>query len=157
MIKILIADHGRACLYETARYGGPLLPLDVLINPAARLHERELGTDAPGRAFNRASGARQAYSQPDRFRSAAASTFARQICKLLDKSLRGGDCEGVVLVAAPSLLSELQHALPAAVRHKLLGHVGKDLVKHSTAHVAKQLRKAWESRNLMPAFLPMHA
>lgn len=147
-MRILVADHARACLYETAHYGDRLLPVAALINPAAHLPERELGTDAPGRSYNRASGARQAYARPDRFRSGATLRFAREIGRLLDSSLRTGDCEGVVLIAAPRFLSTLRRALPQAVRRKLLGEIAKDLAKHSTSLVAQQLRKARDNRSL---------
>lgn len=147
MIRVLVADYSRACLFETPSYGSSLVQLAALVNPDARLPERELGSDAPGRVYNRSSGVHQAYERRH-FRDNALRRFAGEIGKFLETSLHSGECEGIVLVAAPRFLSELRRALPQTVRNKLLGQIPKDLAKRPMSLISKQLRNARENRGL---------
>src|SRR3974390_3794202 len=101
MVNLLVLARSRACLYETEHLGDRLAQVSVLINPAAHLPEHEVGTDAAGRALNRMSGARQAYSQQKRFHSAAALRFLQDVGKLLDDKLTADESARVVLIASP--------------------------------------------------------
>ncbi len=142
MIAILIVDQSRACLYTTAKFGEQLMPGLVLINPEARLHEHDLGSSSPGRMYNRTSGVHQTLTTHSNFRLQAVKQFVATISATLALAISRHEFDGIVLVAAPRLLSELRAKLPHNIRSKVIGSIAKDWVKLTPSVVTKQLKVA---------------
>ena len=56
--RIVVADLAEARIYDLKRRDGPMLLVLRLNNAAARLHDRDLKSDRPGRVFDRAPSVR---------------------------------------------------------------------------------------------------
>lgn len=125
---VVVADRAHAHVYETPRLGGELQRIATLGNPNARRHERDLTTYAPGRAFNRTSGVRQTYEPKTTAKEHDAAQFARVVGRTLELSLKSEHSDGVVLVAAPRMLSAIRRALPKGVTEKVVREIPKDLM-----------------------------
>ena len=54
-VRIVVADEARAHLYDVAGRHAPLHEVACLVDPAARLHDRDFNSDRPGRVFNHGS------------------------------------------------------------------------------------------------------
>ena len=61
--RIVVADQAEAVFYETASLRSPQVEIARIANPEGQKHERELGTDRPGRSHSRYGKAR--YSLTD--------------------------------------------------------------------------------------------
>jgi len=127
-LTVVVADRAHAHVYETPRLGGDLVRVATLGNPNARRHERDLMTYAPGRMFNRSSGAHQTFTPHETARQHDAAQFARVVGKTVQLSLKSNKCDGVVLVAAPRMLSEIRRSLPKSAMSRVVCEIPKDLV-----------------------------
>lgn len=136
-LTVVVADRAHAHVYETPRLGDDLLRVATLGNPNARLHERDLMTYAPGRSFNRNSGQRQAFAPRETARQHDSAQFARVVGKTVELSIKSNKCDGVVLIAAPRMLSAIRRSLPKAVTDKVVCEIPKDLV-HQPKRVIRE-------------------
>jgi protein required for attachment to host cells len=149
-VRIVVADQAEARFYDVEPPGTTLQVSGRLLDPSARLHERELVSDRPGRVFDRAptAGERRgavAHHDTGGERSArheATVVFVRRIVEQLEQAYQHGRFERLVLMAEPRVLGMLRAALPARLEHCVLAEVHKDLVHQSDevvrAHIPPQ-------------------
>jgi protein required for attachment to host cells len=106
----------------------------------ARTHE--IMSDREGRVASSVGSARsavQARSDPHR---ELKRKFAQQLADVLAAKLAQHAYDRLVIVAAPSVLGDLRHALSDGVRGKVTTELAKDLTKSADADVAKHLTRA---------------
>ena len=121
-----------------------------LANPEARLHDRDLKSDRPGRVFTSASTgtgrrgavAHHAAGGEKGPRQQVATVFARRIAEELVAAQQARKFDRLVLIVAPSFLGVLRKALPESLQSVVTAEVAKDL-QHPTddevrAHVPAQ-------------------
>ncbi len=142
MIKILVANRGRADLYETAAWGGRLTCVRSFTNPEAHLHESELVSDRPGRTFNRSAGVHQAYGQRHLIRDRATEKFARRVARAMGPEMQKDVTAHLVLVGAPRLLGRLRDMLPDSVQGMVRGVIPKDLARQTPTQISQYVREA---------------
>jgi protein required for attachment to host cells len=139
MIAVLVADQYKGAIYLTPHLGAPLEQVAVHLNPDARVHERDLGSGAPGSVVNRMAGIHQAFSPHRNFKQQALMNFGRtldgQLKQMLDQHL----CDSVVLVAAHRTLSALRKALPRAVRDRVDAEISADWAHYSPQVLRQRL------------------
>jgi protein required for attachment to host cells len=133
----LVADGGRARLFERRLPSGPWRErtedaLDA-VNPRAR----ELGTDRPGRVHESATAGRHAVEPRTDPHRAAKTEFAMRLTKRLEHAATS--FEQLLQVAPPSFLGDLRASLGEATRRKLHGTLDKDLTRSAVADVAAHL------------------
>ena len=96
---ILVADSARARLFRVDRPRGPLAEHSDYTNPADRLREQDLETDAPGRGGHYAMGGDTGT------KAHYADRFAKQIADVLRKGRAGGKFARLYVLAAPNFLA----------------------------------------------------
>jgi protein required for attachment to host cells len=146
-IRIVVADQAEARFYDTESADPHLRASGHLSNPDARLHERDLVSDRPGRVFDRATppgGRRGAVSHhaTGGERTAhrrTAEGFARRIALELQSALREGQFDRVVLMANPRFLGMLRQELPEQLERCVVAQVPKDLVHQGEHEVSAHL------------------
>ena len=119
--RVVVADEGEARFYDIDGPQKPLRLVGQLHNPDARLHDRDLKSDRPGRVFDRAPAA-------NRPRSAVAhhstggehgpheqvvQRFARQIAQALEQARQRNEFDRWVLMAGPRFLGSLRALCPS--------------------------------------------
>lgn len=135
-------SHGAAVLVTDGRKGVLLTNRGDADFPDLRLArkweeaspaDRELKSDAPGRAFSsRDEGTRRsAYDEPD-FHLRAEAQFAAQIAEFLNAREPVGD---LVIVAPPRTLGQLRQHLDGPTAGRVTAEIAKDLVKHPIARI----------------------
>ena len=146
-LRIVVADESEARFYDI---GGPRVPLQLagrVENPTARLHDRDLKSDRPGRVFDRASTAgrrrgavaHHATGGERRPHKQETQRFARQIVRSLEEARRKDQFDRLVLMAGPPFLGTLRAALRKSVRATLVAEVPKDLVHQTEREVRAHL------------------
>jgi len=145
-LRILVADEAEARCYDTGALGGPVRLVDRTTDPLARLHDRDLRSDRPGRVFDHAalSGRRGAVAHHSTGgengpRRQEAALFARHITTRLEAAHRCGDFERLIVVAGPPFLGILRAALTPALRHAVILEVPKDLIHQDEAALRAHL------------------
>ena len=141
-LRIVVADEANARFYDLERRTdllpgrGVLQVVGSLADPLARLHDRDLKSDRPGRVYDHAptAGARRGATAHHATggerspREHEAQTFAHRIAAQLQHDRAQGAPEHLVLVAAPHFLGLLRDALPDSLRKLVIEEIHKDLV-----------------------------
>jgi protein required for attachment to host cells len=145
---ILIADGGRARLFEQERGARTFKPVAERDFVGARAQSREIASDRPGRTFD-SSGrgqpgdvgshgrhAMEPGTDPQRY---AEYEFARELRDHLQKAANEHRFDRLVLVAAPKILGDLRSLLPKPVQDTIVAEVNKDLTRTPTAELGAHL------------------
>ena len=144
---VVVADESEARFYDTDGPGAPLRLAGRYADPTARLHDRDLKSDRPGRVFDHApaaTGRRGAVAHHGtggerRPRKHEAQRFARRIAEELDQARRQDRFDRLVLMAGPPFLGALRAALTDFVRASVVAEVRKDLVHQTEREVLEHL------------------
>ena len=124
---ILVADGTHAII---ARNRGPGHGIEKDLEHefhGQNIPEREIMSDAPGRAFDSAGQGRHALERPSDPQRNNQQAFAREIAAYLDKAAGRKQFDRLVLVAAPQMLGELRKCLSSAAEAKVTSELAKDL------------------------------
>lgn len=138
-VRIVVADQSEADFYELEQRDMPPQFVQRLEDPDARLHDRDLKSDRPGRVFDHAPAANgrrgavahHATGGERNPRKVEAQRFARRVAHALDEEQRQRRYDRLIIMAPPAFLGLLREAMPAAVHALLSAEVGKDLVHES--------------------------
>jgi protein required for attachment to host cells len=112
---------------------------EVFEQPDPKTHE--LGTDAPGRAFNSVGIARSAVEQTD-WHDQEEQRFLHKLSKHLDAAILAGKVKSLILVAPPRALGVLRQSGSSHVRGALRAEIDKDFVKLPVHEIEKHLAAA---------------
>lgn len=144
-VRVLVSDESEARFYDTDERGVTLRAAGRITEPDARLHDRDLKSDRPGRVFDRAaatSGRRGATGHHStggehRPHKQVTERFARRIAGELERALRDDEYDRLVVMAGPPFLGLLRKAWPDSVQASVAAEVGKDLV-HQGEHAVRE-------------------
>ena len=126
---VLVAD-GRKSLFLRNEGDEDYLNLVVEDQRAqAGLEDRDLKSDAPGRAMSQVSGRQSTMEEPD-YHQIEEDRFAKETAALLSKRVQHSEFEQLIIVAPPRTLGELRQHYDKAVEAKIVAEVDKDLVNH---------------------------
>ena len=98
----------------------------------------ELGTDAPGRAFNSIGAGRSAMEQTD-WHTQEEDRFLRKLADHLDAAVNAGQVKALILVAPPRALGVLRQAYSHNLRAAMRAEIDKDLVRLPVHEIEKHL------------------
>lgn len=148
LTRIVVADQSEANFYDR-RGRGALKPAGHLADPKARLHERELTSDRPGRVFERVASVKGRKDAAVRHsvdggrspRKHRAEVFARKVVGELRNAQRSGGFDRLVIIAAPAFLGLLRVAMPKTLREAIVREIPKDLVHQGVSAVRSQLAR----------------
>lgn len=146
-VRILVASQSEADFYDLDGTTEDLRPAGKMEDANARLHDRDLKSDRPGRVFDhaaaahgrRGASAHHATGGERTPRRHEAESFAARIASELERAHRAGDFDGVVVMAGPMFLGLLRSALPADLRKAVLAEVPKDLIGLPVSAVGSHL------------------
>jgi protein required for attachment to host cells len=145
---IVAADASRARILQVMDRDGHLAEVEDFVNPSARLHERDMTTDAEPR-FNGHGGVGKAGSGrtggPGNDREAKSKgeyeteVFVRQLGEYLDKARNDHRYEALHVVAPPKLLGQLRKELGKEVQKLVEEELPKDLSWLNTREIEQRL------------------
>ncbi|RMH61459.1 MAG: host attachment protein [Zetaproteobacteria bacterium] len=138
-IGVLVADKSRAKWYTSNQRKGPLHLEHSWDHPAARMPERELTTDLPGRAFDRRGGGRHAMGTEVSPKHHEAEQFAGQLAQALDHQRNTTPLTRIYVVAPPEFLGLLRKKIGAETAQLIAGEVPLGLSTAEAAEVRKHL------------------
>jgi protein required for attachment to host cells len=142
--RVVLADQAEACFYDVEPVGGTLRSVGTLSDPDARLHDRDLKSDRPGRVFDHAQGtlhrrgavARHATGGEETPRRHEAFAFASRIARQLESGRNAHEFDQLVVIAGPRFMGMLRAAMPRHVLELVVVEVLKDMM-HEPEHVIR--------------------
>ena len=145
---IIAADASRARILQVMDRDGRLDEVEDFVNPSARLHERDMTTDAEPR-FNGHGGVGKAGSGrtggPGNDREAKrkgeyeTEVFVRQLGDYLDKARNAHRFDRLHLIAPPKFLGQLRKELAGEVQKLVSDELPKDLSGLDTRELEQRL------------------
>jgi protein required for attachment to host cells len=102
------------------------------------LKTRELGTDAPGRAFSSVGAGRSAVEQTD-WHAQEEDRFLRKLAERLDAAISAGQAQALILIAPPRALGVLRQTYSHGLRAAVRAEIDKDFVKLPLYEIEKHL------------------
>jgi protein required for attachment to host cells len=160
-VRVVVADQSEARFYDAPGAAMKMKLIDTLTDPIARLHDRDLGSDKPGRVFDRAPSPGQRRGAVSHHSTAGersprkheAMEFARRIVHQLEAEHRTGTVSRLVVMAGPAFLGLLRELMPKSLQEIMVAEVCKDLVHEDDSGVLAHIpREAFE-----PVFKPYYS
>ncbi len=111
----------------------------TLSRPDARLRNRELESDLPGRT--RGGTHLVGAVTPTYAATHQSLTFARQLATTLEQGAKAGLYQKLVVVAPPSFLGQLRPLLSPAVRRAVVAELIHDFTNHPEQELSDRLRR----------------
>jgi protein required for attachment to host cells len=102
-------------------------------------YDRQLKSDAPGRAFSSVSSGRSAMEEAD-FHQIEEDRFAAATAEMLEHRALRNDFEALVVVAPPRTLGALRKHYHKEVEKRLVGEVAKDLTNVPVEEIERILQ-----------------
>lgn len=135
-VLVAACDSGRARLFRIARNEDRLEEISTLVNPDARLRERELVSDKRGRGMHRGRMSRATLGTRELHRYESAARFSREVAEALSRRSRAEHIERIYLLADPEFLGLLR----ADIRRKRIKSALREIRKNLSRRSAKILR-----------------
>jgi protein required for attachment to host cells len=127
-LRIVVADRAEAVFYDATSLRTRPKEVARISDPDARLHDRDLVSDRPGRSYESYGGARHAIERENDPRHREAVRFARRIARRLDEARRKDEFEQLVVVAGPPFLGLLREEFSRPTKARVVQEIRKDLV-----------------------------
>jgi protein required for attachment to host cells len=127
-IRIVVADQAEAIFYDAPSLDARPKEVGRISDPLAHKHDRDLGSDRPGRSYESVGGARHAIERENDPRYEEAVRFARRISCRLDDALHRGEFEELVVAAGPPFLGLMRAEMSQQVKKRVVHEIRKDLV-----------------------------
>lgn len=124
---IVVADSSRARIFAAEQKHAPFQEISDPVHPASRLRGRELGTDAPGRAFDSAGQGRHAMGSKEQTHNTEEEAFARELADVLASAKYEKQYKRLYLVAPPTFLGHLREAMSDDVKTSVVKELNKEL------------------------------
>jgi protein required for attachment to host cells len=134
---VLVADNSRARIFSAEKPASPLVEIQDLTHPEARLHEGDLVTDKGGRDKGPDGGHGIGSEQPHK--TDGADKFASSVCAHLDAARAAGNLHKLYVVAAPAFLGLLRKHQSNALKQIIAEEVDKNLATQDPAAIRKHL------------------
>jgi protein required for attachment to host cells len=139
-VWVIAADSSRARIFTAPSPSAELEERETLVNPEARLRDRDLISDAPGRTFSRASAQRSGMMSDDP-KAHEIDKFAKALAQRLEQGRTHDEYDHLVLIAAPAFLGVLRETLDKQVLHHVALSMDKDLSQMSADELRARLPK----------------
>jgi protein required for attachment to host cells len=144
---IVAADAGRARIFAESSPSQPLIEIEDLVNPAARVQAGDqytdrLGPTSAGQHLPNTSGAAPSkqYEPPQSMAEHEAEIFAKEISGILMKGLQEKRFQKLTLIAAPKFLGALRMFLDPQLKPLVNQELNKDYSQFSGHQLREQLQ-----------------
>lgn len=135
---VVVANSSFARLYKAIN-NHALSEIETWEHPKSRLHEQDLVTSKPGRAFDRFGAGRHAMETQISPKTHEFHVFAKEIAHHLDKAIEKGDVKKIYIIAPPSFLGILRQRLSNNVAALVAGEIDKDFTTVSSDQIREYL------------------
>lgn len=136
---VVVADAARARIFSLENASGQLEPVEQLLSPEARLHERDLSSDRPGRSFDSYGSGRHSTETATSAKEQIAASFAKELAKHLKAGCNDRAYSRLVIVAEPQFLGRLNKTLSPEVEKLVSLKIDKDLTKETEQQIRERL------------------
>lgn len=135
---IVVADACRARFFAADRPAGPLVEMESLSNPQARLHEGDLVSDRAGRDVS-GNGGRHGLGTPNAAKTESTQRFAGEVCAVLEDGRRRHAFDRLYVLSPPTFLGMLRRHQSNGLRGLVTREIAKDVSTQTPEQIRAQL------------------
>lgn len=135
---VVVANSSFGRLYKAVN-NHALTELETWEHPESRLHDQDLVSSKPGRAFDSMGPGRHAMETQVSPKTHEFHVFAKEIAHHLDKAVEKGEIKKIYIAAPPSFLGILRQRLSNNVTALVAGEIGKDFTAMPTDQIREYL------------------
>jgi len=135
---VVVANSSFAKLYKAIN-NHALTELESWEHPESRLHDQDLVSSRPGRAFDSMGPGRHAMQTPVSPKTHEFHVFAKAIAEQLDKVVAKGEVKKIYIAAPPAFLGILRQRLSNGVTQLIAGEFDKDFTMMSSDQIRNYL------------------
>jgi len=136
---IVVADSTRARIFTADSSSSPLSEIETLANPVARVHDRDITSDLPGKSSGADGSGGHAYESETDPKKYEVIEFAKRVADYLEHARNANKISNLMLVAAPAFLGELRSQLSSETNEKITFELDKNLTQQSNENIRKHL------------------
>ena len=137
---VIVAESSRARLFSIIAKNEPLVELEDMLNPSSKIHESELTSDLPGRAYgSTGSGIKHSMEPKITPKDQATLDFAKSIAERVEKARTSGELKSLILACSPKFLGILRQNLSNETQKLVSRSIDKDLVEMPEAEIRAHL------------------
>lgn len=135
---VVVANSSHAKLYKAIN-NHALTELETWEHPESRLHDQDLVSSRPGRAFDSMGPGRHAMQAQISPKTHEFQVFAKVIAEHLDKVIAKGEVKKIYIAAPPAFLGILRQRLSGGVAHLVAGEFHKDFTMMTSDQIRAYL------------------
>ena len=136
---VVVADSASARIFTAESLQSPLNEIEVMAHPEARLHDRDITSDLPGKGSGADSSGGHAYGSKVDPKQHELNVFSKEVATYLDDARKANKLSRLLIVAAPAFLGELRSHLSTETNDKVVFELNKNLTKSSAEEISKYL------------------
>jgi len=125
-IWVLAADAARAKIWAASTPSSTLELVREIESPEGRMHDRDLTSDLPGRAFDGTGSGRHSMEQEVDPKKEAAIRFSRELAHVLAYAVDRASFDRIYLAAPPAFLGMLRDDCKNTLKQCDVVEVSKD-------------------------------
>jgi len=135
---ILVADNSRVRIFTADTPTSPLEEIEGIAHTEARLHDREITSDLPGKIKSSGAGG-HTFEQPTDPKKHEAEVFAHSVAQHLEEAHNANKFRQLLIIAEPSFLGLLRNQLSEQIKKLVSFELDKNITKHSAADIRQHL------------------
>ncbi|MDX9768464.1 MAG: host attachment protein [Ectothiorhodospiraceae bacterium] len=136
---VVVADASRARIFSAEKSFSPLVEIEGIAHPEARLHDQELISDRPGRTFDSAGEGRHAMGKETPPKKHEITRFAKELCDRVNNARATGVFSKLYIIAAPAFLGTMRGCMDDVTQKAVVGEVDKNLTTHAVEDIRRHL------------------
>ncbi len=127
-IWLLVANSSTARLFKIEK-GRSLVLMESFEHPESRLHNRDLVSDKPGRAFESMGQTRHSLEAHHSPKHQEYTVFARDLVRFLESARMKGEIGRLYIAANPVLLGLIRESMSPELSKLIESELDKDLTQ----------------------------
>lgn len=135
---IVAANSSIAKIY-LAENNKEITEIESLTHPESRMKGIELGTDKPGKSFDRVGTGRHFMKETEGMKEHEATVFAKQIAEKLEKAFHEGRLKKLYIAASPHFLGILRKEFRSPMEKIIVTEIDKDLSSQPIEKIREHL------------------
>ena len=144
-VWLVVADSSKARIFTMESRKGPINEIKSIAHTEARMHEREMTSDSPGRSSGKGGAGQHNYQDEVSPMEQENINFARQLANELDDERKKNTFNQLILVAPPEFLGKLRQQLSAQTHKLVCLELAKNLSAMNPVDIRKHLPERFPS------------
>lgn len=143
-MMVVVADSVHARIFSTESERSSFEEIKVLTHPEARLHDRDITSDLPGKNAGNSGSGGHAYVNKTAPKKHEQNKFASEVASYLEDERKSNNISSLMLFAAPEFLGELRSNLSSEINNLTVYESSKNIVTQSVDEIRKHIPKPSE-------------